>query len=719
MISGVTADTQSPSITVRPGGPFPQDFGRYILLQRLGGGAMATVYLAEDTRLDKRVALKVPHPHLLHDPDTLGRFYREARTAARLCHPYLCQVFDVDQFGGNHFLTMRYIEGKPLSMVPPGDLLAVAELTRKLAEALAEAHRLGVVHRDLKPANILITPQGDPVVTDFGMALRLGAEDVRLTQSGTVLGTPLYMAPEQFRGDQTAMGPACDIYSLGVILYEMLTGRTPFQGPGLWQLQEQVLHATLVPPSALRPDLDPRLEAVCVQALARDPAERFATMKDVAAALSEFLRDPAAPPTTSPKRERGETGPGAGASGLYPLAETARPRQPLLRRVCIRFAFAGPGERPAAGTPQDRLYLELGQDLRPGVIDHHHLTAYSGSTASLVLAHPDLVSGAVNPARAPDARFVIVLHRRPDLDGVASAWLAISYLTTGSFPDGAEALARYLDKVDDGSVGMTLANPFSLYSAFRQLGNRLHQQPWNSEAEHWQESVRQGLELTGFVVGRMTEEGTPLPEVDAFACPGMFTQKDRDEVLGDIERYRRKLALSVTMARRATLRLPGQFGGKLKVESLLVRHVQGAGDPQRCLFFRSWARTDAQHCPNGRGFVALCEFIPGGQGEPRRCMLSVTPDSGASLRGLGVLLDQAEAQRREAVHGVDDRVTDPATGTARPPRPGYANADPWYDGRAHGYTYVDAPRSGTLLTVEEIETIFLRFGGSETEPQPL
>jgi hypothetical protein len=390
-----------------------------------------------------------------------------------------------------------------------------------------------------------------------------------------------------------------------------------------------------------------------------------------------------------------------------------------LRREHIRFAFAGPGERPAAGTPQDRLYLELGQDLRRGVIDHHHLTAYSGSTASLVLAHPDLVSGGVASGRAPDARFTIVLHKRPDLDGIASAWLAISYLTTGSFPDGDQALARYLDKVDDGSVGMTLANPFSLYSAFRQLDYRLQKQQWNSDPEQWQESVRLGLELTTFVVGRMTEEGTPLPEVDAFNCPGLFTQQDRDEVLGDIERYRRKLAQPATMARRATLRLPGQFGGKVKAEALLVRHGRGSGDGERCLFFRSWARTDGQHCPNGKGFVALCEFLPGGQGEPRRCMLSVTPDSGASLRGLGALLDQAEANRREAIHGVDDRVTDPATGTARAPRPGYANADPWYDGRAHGYTYVDAPRSGTVLTAEEIEAIFLRFGNCETPPQPL
>src|SRR5262249_4067506 len=137
--------------------------------------------------------------------------------------------------------------------------------------------------------------------------------------------------------------------------------------------------------------------------------------------------------------------------------------------------------------------------------------------------------------------------------------------------------------------------------------------------------------------------------------------------------------------------------------------------PERCMFFKDWARTDADHCPNGRGFIALCVFMSADARQVRRCILSVTPDSGASLRGLAALLDEAEGKRRQEIFGTDDRLLDPVTGAPRTPRPGYANADPWYDGRAHGHTIVDAPRSGTVLTAEEIEQIFLHFGGSSGE----
>jgi hypothetical protein len=151
----------------------------------------------------------------------------------------------------------------------------------------------------------------------------------------------------------------------------------------------------------------------------------------------------------------------------------------------------------------------------------------------------------------------------------------------------------------------------------------------------------------------------------------------------------------------------------------LVRDVQSAGDPDRCLFFKDWARSDERRCPNGRGFVGLSVFTSASANETRRCILSVTPNSGASLRGLGGLLDQAEGKRRREVYGVDDRVRDPATGQAKQPRPGYDNADPWYDGRAHAYTIVDAPRSGTLLTAEEIDDLFLRFGNPAAPPEAL
>jgi hypothetical protein len=392
-----------------------------------------------------------------------------------------------------------------------------------------------------------------------------------------------------------------------------------------------------------------------------------------------------------------------------PAGSPPGPAGGLLDPGCVRFHFAGYGEQlPTA--PQNRLFLDVGNALRPGVLDHHHLGGAHGSTASLVLHRPDLVRAALNPARGPGEAFTVVLHEQPDLDGVVSAYLALELLTRGTFPPGSEALARYVDKVDEGSLGMSLANPYSLYAGYYQLNNRLGRQRWNAPQEHWREAVRLGLVLAGFIVGEMDSKGLPLPEVDAFGCPELFGPEDREEVQADVRRYEAKLREPATKARRAVLRLPGQFGGKVEVESLRVRDVQNLGDPERVIFFKDWARSDTRHSRLGRGFAALSVFHSEGSGHVRRCILSVRPDSGATLRGLGDLLDEAESARRQEVHGVDDRVQDPVTGQSRTPRPGYANADPWYDGRAHDYTIIDSPRSGTLLTAGEVEGIFLRFG---------
>jgi hypothetical protein len=388
-----------------------------------------------------------------------------------------------------------------------------------------------------------------------------------------------------------------------------------------------------------------------------------------------------------------------------------RPARPAVPRSCLRFAFLGHGEQVADPAP-GRLFLDVGNDLRPGVIDHHQQTCAAGSTAALVLSRPDLVLAAVPGGRGADEPFTLVLHEWPDFDGVAAAWLASACLEGGSFPPGSGALARYVDKVDEGSLGLSLANPFSPYAAYLQLVDRAARKRWNSPSECWQECVRQGLEVVGFSVAEAERVKAPLTDVDAFACPGLFGPEDRQAVRGDADRYVAKLREPSTRARKAAVFLPGQFGGAAAVTSLRVRDVQNAYDPERCVYFKDWARTDARRAGNGKGFEALSVFMGEGPGQARRCVLSVTPDSGATLRGLGAILDQAEADRRRAVFGVDDRVTDPATGTPKTRRPGYTNSDPWYDGRAHGYTIVDAPRNGTLLTADEIEATFLRFGGA-------
>jgi formylglycine-generating enzyme required for sulfatase activity len=196
-------------------------------------------------------------------------------------------VYDVGQVDGLSYLTMAYIEGEPLSSLLAKGPLAeakAAKVVRTLARALAEAHGHGVLHRDLKPSNILVSPRRGLVIMDFGLARGLGVDDSRITQSGRLLGTPSYMAPEQVRGDLAAIGPRCDIYSLGVILYELLTGRRPFMGPVI-EVLARVLTEDPDPPSVHRSGLDPRLEAICQKAMARAPGDRYATMAEFAAAL--------------------------------------------------------------------------------------------------------------------------------------------------------------------------------------------------------------------------------------------------------------------------------------------------------------------------------------------------------------------------------------------------------------------------------------------------
>jgi formylglycine-generating enzyme required for sulfatase activity/Flp pilus assembly protein TadD len=268
-------------------------FGRYRIERTLGHGEMGSVYLAHDTVLDRLVALKIPYIPPGSGPEVLERFYREARAAAALDHPNLCPVYDVGDVDGTPYLTMAYIDGRPLSQLIGHERALpqrqVAAVIRKLAVALQEAHDRGVVHRDLKPANVLVSRKRDLVIVDFGLARRDDGGDARLTQSGMILGTPAYMAPEQVVGDLGAIGPASDIYALGVILYEMLTGKVPFEGSAALVLG-RILAAESEAISAVRPDVEPRLEAICGKAMAKESGSRYGSMRELAEALGEYLR---------------------------------------------------------------------------------------------------------------------------------------------------------------------------------------------------------------------------------------------------------------------------------------------------------------------------------------------------------------------------------------------------------------------------------------------
>ena len=289
-------DVPASSARLDEGGlPEGQRIGRFELIEVLGKGAFGTVYRAYDPRLEREVALKVPRKGVFDTEEELERFLREARSAATLRHPNICPVYETGREGDHHYIAMAYIAGKPLaSFVAKGKPLGerkAAVVVRKLALALEEAHRKGIIHRDLKPSNIMIDQRGEPVIMDFGLARRAGADDAQLTQTGQILGTPAYMPPEQACGELEAIGPASDVYSLGVILYELLCGQRPFQG-SVAHLVAQILCGQPEPPSALRPELDPRLNAICLKAIAKAPEDRFGSMREFAEALTEHLRGP-------------------------------------------------------------------------------------------------------------------------------------------------------------------------------------------------------------------------------------------------------------------------------------------------------------------------------------------------------------------------------------------------------------------------------------------
>src|SRR5437763_1383379 len=258
-----TAD-ESPSPPTVPLETPPQQIGRYRVLERLGAGGMGAVYRAHDPQLDRVVAIKVPLFDVPRDKleQRIQRFQREARAAAQVWHPHVCPIHDVGEHAGQPYVVMAYVEGRSLATrLAAGRFEDAAEavtLTLQLLDALDAVHARGIVHRDLKPGNVMLDAAGRAILMDFGLA-RPEQDGEHLTSDGVVLGTPSYMAPEQAAGQAERIGPWTDLYSVGVVLYQMLTGRLPFEGPPLTVLAK-IVHEAPPPPRGLRPDLDPELE---------------------------------------------------------------------------------------------------------------------------------------------------------------------------------------------------------------------------------------------------------------------------------------------------------------------------------------------------------------------------------------------------------------------------------------------------------------------------
>jgi eukaryotic-like serine/threonine-protein kinase len=265
--------------------------GRYRLLRRIGSGGMADVWLAEDSHLQRRVALKVLHRRFAQDREFVERFRREAEAAAGLSHPNIVAVFDRGDVDGTYYIAMQLLEGRSLKELIDQGLTpeqAVA-LIRQVLEAAGFAHRHGVVHRDLKPQNVIVDNEGKATVTDFGIA-RAGASEI--TQAGSVMGTPHYLSPEQAQGQ--AVTAVSDLYSIGVILYEALAGRVPFEADSAVAIAMKQVSHTPQRPSTIAPAVTPALDAVVMRALEKDPGRRFQSAEAFIAALDAAGRDPAA-----------------------------------------------------------------------------------------------------------------------------------------------------------------------------------------------------------------------------------------------------------------------------------------------------------------------------------------------------------------------------------------------------------------------------------------
>jgi beta-lactam-binding protein with PASTA domain/predicted Ser/Thr protein kinase len=258
--------------------------GRYRVISRLGSGGMADVYLAQDQLLGRDVAVKVLHHHFAEDQEFVERFRREASSAAALSHPNIVAIFDRGEWNGTYYIAMEYVAGRTLKTIVREhgalDPATAIEIVVQILRAARFAHRRGVIHRDLKPHNVILDEEGRARVTDFGIA-RAGASDMTLT--GSIMGTAQYLSPEQAQG--LAVTGASDLYSIGVILYELLTGAVPFEGETAVAIAFKQVSAEPAPPSALNPAIPPSLDAIVLRALAKSPAERYADAEELIAAL--------------------------------------------------------------------------------------------------------------------------------------------------------------------------------------------------------------------------------------------------------------------------------------------------------------------------------------------------------------------------------------------------------------------------------------------------
>lgn len=283
----------------------PEKYGRYKLISELGRGTMGVVYKAHDPQIDRMVALKILRPDRVVSKDFVVRFLREAKAIGRISHPNIVTVYDVGQDHGTIYIAMEYLEGRPLDKVIKGRKIPVdttIEMCVQVAEALGYAHSKGITHRDIKPSNIILTPEKQIKLTDFGIARIEDPNTAQQTQAGDILGTPVYMAPEQVKG-QKADGRT-DLYALGVIVYEMVVGKRPFGGGNIAAIFQSITHDPPVDPMDAGYIDNRPLADLILKSLAKNPPDRFQTGAAMADALKSCNADqkPSAEKTVRPPK---------------------------------------------------------------------------------------------------------------------------------------------------------------------------------------------------------------------------------------------------------------------------------------------------------------------------------------------------------------------------------------------------------------------------------
>src|SRR4051794_10843384 len=291
-------DAGAPEVTERLEAETVVD-GRYRVLHRLGSGGMAEVYCAQDLQLGRKVALKILYRRFAEDGEFVERFRREASSAAGLQHQHVVSVYDRGEYDGTYYIAMEYLEGRSLKTVireeAPLDPDRAIELTTQILRAARFAHRRGIIHRDLKPHNVIVDGDGRAKVTDFGIA-RAGASD--MTQTGSIMGTAQYLSPEQAQG--VAVSATSDLYSIGIILYELLTGRVPFEGDSAVTIALKQVNERPTPPTVYNSAVTPELEAVVMRALEKEPSRRFQDADEFISALQAARAGIATPAMVGP-----------------------------------------------------------------------------------------------------------------------------------------------------------------------------------------------------------------------------------------------------------------------------------------------------------------------------------------------------------------------------------------------------------------------------------